>query len=77
MTVSSIRAWEVLRMYAASGPLKRVLSGTSTAPTRKMADAAMTHSAQFGAHTATRSPVAMPAAISARPASSTASSSAG
>src|SRR5262245_25801688 len=43
-------------MYAASYPLNRVLSGTTTAPARCAPSAANTHSAMFGAHTPIRSP---------------------
>src|ERR1035437_9115767 len=60
-------------MYAASAPLYRVLSGTSNAPAPTEPSAAITHSAQFGAHIATRSPRSMPLASTARVAAATSS----
>lgn len=45
---------------AHSSVLNRVLTGTSTAPAVMIAKAATIHSAELGAHTATRSPLPMP-----------------
>jgi len=58
-------------MYAASEPLNRVFTGTSTPPAVVMPSAATSHSSEFGAHTATRSPHPMPDAMSALAASAT------
>ncbi|AGC64394.1 hypothetical protein MULP_04905 [Mycobacterium liflandii 128FXT] len=52
-------------MSAASSVLKRVLTGTSTAPAVSSPKAAMIHSAELGAQTATRSPLSMPIAANA------------
>jgi hypothetical protein len=57
---------EARAMYAASPPLKRVLSGTSTAPARSAPRAASIHSAQLGAQMATRSVASTPAATKPR-----------
>ena len=64
--MTSVEAPALRMMYAASPPLNRVLSGTSTAPARKSPSAASIHSAQLGAHMAARSPVATPAATKPR-----------
>jgi hypothetical protein len=50
---------------SASGPVNRVLTGTSAAPAPSVPSAISTHSIPFGAHSATRSPGSMPASISA------------
>lgn len=57
--------------YAASAPLKRVLSGTSTAPAETAPSAQTIQSRVFGAQTATRSPVRTPSARQAAAARST------
>ena len=57
--------------YAASGPLKRVLRGTRTAPADTAPSAAVIQSREFGAHTATRSPGSVPLAMQAAAARST------
>ena len=54
-------------MSAASAPLNRVLTGTSTAPAWNRPSAATIHSAQLEAQMATRSPGSMPEATSAAP----------
>ena len=54
------------RMNAASGPFRRVLSGTSHAPAASAPRAAAIQLAEFGAHTATRSPGSTPVATSPR-----------
>ena len=55
------------RMSAASAPLNRVFTGTSTAPAWNRPSAATIHSALFGAQRATRSPGSTPEATSAAP----------
>jgi hypothetical protein len=60
---------------SASGPVNRVLTGTSTAPALSAPSAASIHSPPLGAHSATRSPASIPAAISAADACSTRSAS--
>ena len=47
-------------MSPASAALNRVLTGTSTPPAVSSPNAAMIHSAEFGAQIATRSPLSMP-----------------
>lgn len=61
MTNSS-RARLLRRMYAASVPLKRVFSGTSTAPAVTAPSAETIQSRVFGAQIATRSPGSTPEA---------------
>ena len=60
------RASVLSRMNAASSPFRRVLSGTSQAPAARTPNPAAIHAAEFGAHTATRSPGSTPAAIRLR-----------
>ncbi len=67
MTVTRTLAPLRTRMSAASVPLKRVLTGTSTAPAWKTPSTATTHSAQLKAQMATRSPGSTPDATSAAP----------
>ena len=55
--------------------MKRVFSGTSSAPAPTAPRAAITHSAQFGAQMATRSPRSIPLATMARVAAATCSAS--
>ena len=50
---------------SASGPVNRVLTGTSAAPALSVPRAVSTQSHPFGAHSATRSPGPTPASISA------------
>ena len=59
---------------SASGPVNRVLTGTSVAPAPSVPSAVSSHSGPFGAHIATRSPSPTPASISA-PATAVARSS--
>ncbi len=70
MTVTRARARLRARMSAASTPLNRVFTGTSTAPAWSRPSTATIHSALLGAHSATRSPASMPEATSAAPNSS-------
>ena len=67
MTVTRTRAPLRARMTAASAPLKRVLTGTRTAPAANTPRAATVHSAQLPHQIATRSPGSTPAATSAAP----------
>ena len=67
MTVTSTRARLRARMSAASVPLKRVFTGTSTAPAPDRPRNATIHSVQLKAQTATRSPRSTPEATSAEP----------
>ena len=61
MTVkSAARAALAQDVARPRAPLKRVLSGTSTPPADCSPSAATTHSQQFGAQIATRSPGSMP-----------------
>jgi len=62
VTVTSVRAPAVRMTCAASLPLKRVFTVTTTAPARKAPSAAITHSAMLGAQIAMRSPASMPLA---------------
>ncbi len=57
--------------YAASLPLKRVFSGTSTAPADTAPRAETIQSVEFGAQMPTRSPTSTPAAMQAAAARST------
>ena len=67
VTVTRTRARLRVRMSAASTPLNRVLTGTSTAPAWNRPSTATTHSALLNAQMATRSPGSMPDATSAAP----------
>ena len=65
-TVNSRRAPLLPSTHAASSPLNRVFTGTSTPPAAWMPSAASTHAALFGAQIAARSPGWRPAAMAAR-----------
>jgi hypothetical protein len=67
VTVTRHRAPLRRRMAAASAPLKRVFTGTSTAPAWNNPSSATIHLPLLGAHTATRSPGWMPASTSPAP----------
>src|SRR5439155_26590378 len=62
-------------MYAASAPLNRGFSGTSTGPAPWSPSSATTHSWMFGAQMATRSPASTPEPMKARVACSARSAS--
>ena len=65
MTVKRKRAPDVRSTCAASVPLKRVFSGTSTPPAAYSPSAATIHWCMFGAHTDARSPGCSPVATNA------------
>ncbi len=65
VTVTSSRARLRTRRSAASAPLNRVFTGTSTAPAAKTPRTATTHSAQLPHQMATRSPGLTPVSTSA------------
>ncbi len=75
MTVKRKRAPDVRNTCAASVPLNRVFSGTSTPPAEYRPSAATIHWCMLGAHTDARSPGCRPVATNALAAVRTAASS--
>ena len=75
MSTNKARAPLRLITSSASAPVNRVLTGTRVAPAVSEPRAASTHTAELGAQIATRSPGAMPSAMSARATSRTRSCS--
>ena len=71
MTVASTLAPDFASRYSVSAALNRVLTGTTIPPATWVASATITHSQQFGAQTATRSPFPTPIAMRPRAARST------